>query len=366
MSGTTSPVVTVVCPTYNRGPALEATLRSALDQSLRELEVVVVADGCTDDTVDVVRRLSRADRRLRVVETTEPYGHPAKPRNLGAALGAGDLVAYLDHDDVWRADHLARAVRLVENGADVVASGYEHVVEDGTVTARSNVLELFWHPEIQELGPLFEPSRVLLRRGVLDGVGGWRPGVGLEDWDLWLRLADAGRRFATHVERTVRLLQHGASRRHATSRPHRFTLGRFAAAPAASACARTLRSSAVQVQLDEAAVDDIRQWYARLEGSGALVTPQGHDGGVEAALSATPRSDVRSLFDGLVVLQRRDGFDLALPLWSATGEGADRVRRRLAAVHAGQMRLITDVVTEAGGVPCAGPGNSPRPVVAAS
>lgn len=343
--------VAIICPTHDRGPAIGATIASVQAQTVSDWELLVVADGCRDQTAAVVRALAEEDPRVRLLETDRWYGHPSEPRNIGTAAARSETIAYLDHDDEWRPDHLACALGELSTRSPMVASGYEQVDAAGTALARSNNLELVWHEQIQELGPLFEPSRVVLRREVVEEVGGWRSGVGLEDWDLWLRLADAGHRFRTHVRRTALLLQDTRTRRYSTIRPHRLPLGQFEDPRQASSCRRELQSPHVFARLSSAAVEDVSAWYSELEASGSLVLPTGVTGPVATLLEGTSTEDFRSQFDDLVLLQRGRAIEISIPLWSATSESAARVASRLAGVHGRQFRIIAEIIRQYGGEP---------------
>lgn len=152
----------VLCPTYNRSVHILPTLRSVLAQTVDDWELLVLSDGSNDDTVAVASALAKTEPRIQVYPLNR-CGHPSGPRNEGLRRARGDYIAYLDHDDIWRPDHLAWRRTLFAAGADLAAMGYEAVDHSGTVTRRSGWWDLCWHPELQTLDPLFEPSRVAHR-----------------------------------------------------------------------------------------------------------------------------------------------------------------------------------------------------------
>src|SRR3954471_14883282 len=118
--------VSVICPTYNRSRLILKTIDSVLRQTMADWELLVVSDGCTDDTEEWVRRAGQDDPRVRL-HRIERSGHPAAPRNHGLAHARGRLIAYIDHDDLWHPDHLAQALAaLDQTGADLVAGGSEY------------------------------------------------------------------------------------------------------------------------------------------------------------------------------------------------------------------------------------------------
>jgi len=129
------PLVTVRIATYNRaGPLLEQCLPAVLGQSYERLEVIVVGDGCDDDTADRLRRLD--DPRVRFVNLPHQSVYPEQPRrrwqvagspamNLGAQLATGSWIAPDDDDDVFSADHVEVLLRAAQQtGSEMVYGQY--------------------------------------------------------------------------------------------------------------------------------------------------------------------------------------------------------------------------------------------------
>lgn len=177
----TRPRFTVVCPAYNRSTPISATIESVLSQTRGEFELLVGSDGSTDDTDDVVAGFARADRRVKLLRL-QHTGDPGLVRSRLCGDTDHPYVAYIDHDDLWREDHLAVLGAALDGGSPLAATGAEYRHEDGS----SSVLRgrsLIWHPELAVVDPYAEPSRVAHRRDVLNPAGGWRrAGRGLEDW----------------------------------------------------------------------------------------------------------------------------------------------------------------------------------------
>lgn len=365
----TSPLVSVICPTFNRSRRILPTLRSVRNQRFTDWELLVVSDGSTDDTDDVLAACAREDDRIRPLRTPR-HGHPSPVRQAGLARARGGIVAYLDHDDTWLPDHLASLVAAVERGADVVATGAVRVGPDGRVTSVTGPLDLLWHPELQLASPLFEPSRVAHRAGLSAAVGGWRAlASGLEDWDLWLRLADAGARFATVDARSARLADGGPSRRTRVPRGHQLWLAEFPTAAAAARAVAGLRAPGAAAELRAAARADQLVWYRSLAATGDLRWPEPHQPhGPPAGGDARPAS-VTELVErafaaagpGAVpwpelVVRREPRSDVAtvrvgLPLWCGTAEHAARLRELLWRRQPAQLALTQRVL---GGGPVEG------------
>jgi glycosyltransferase involved in cell wall biosynthesis len=115
------PLVTVIIAAYNRSEVLRFALASALAQTYRRLEVLVVGDACTDDSEQVVADAD--DPRVRWMNLERNTGSQAGPNNAGLDAARGELIAYLGQDDLWRPDHVALLVADLErSGADATST----------------------------------------------------------------------------------------------------------------------------------------------------------------------------------------------------------------------------------------------------
>jgi hypothetical protein len=121
----------VVIPLFNKAPHVEAAVRSALEQSLPPAEVIIVDDGSTDGSLDIVRSIS--DDRIRLLTRTPPGPGGYAARNLGIREASGDWIAFLDADDLWHRDHLASLSDAVASCAEPVGCAFAHfdVIEKG-------------------------------------------------------------------------------------------------------------------------------------------------------------------------------------------------------------------------------------------
>jgi glycosyltransferase involved in cell wall biosynthesis len=113
------PRVSVILATYNWASVLRYAIRSVLWQTFAHWELLVVGDGCTDDTAEVVG--SFKDPRIRWHNLPENTGNQSGPNNAGLRMAAGKYVAYLHQDDLWLPDHLAVLVNAMEPNAAVLA-----------------------------------------------------------------------------------------------------------------------------------------------------------------------------------------------------------------------------------------------------
>ncbi len=139
------PTVTVIVATYNRSNVLGYAIRSVLAQTRTDWELLVVGDGCTDDTAEVVA--SFADSRIRFVNLDPRVGDQSGPTNAGLARARGRYIALLNHDDLWFPDHLDAALAVLERtGADCTFSMQLEADPDGRWRVNATFPDDVWDP----------------------------------------------------------------------------------------------------------------------------------------------------------------------------------------------------------------------------
>jgi teichuronic acid biosynthesis glycosyltransferase TuaG len=218
-------VVSIIMPAFNAGRYVAESIRSVLGQACEGWELIVVDDGSTDDTADVVKSFAAAEGRVKYV--AQPNGGQASARNKGLSTARGDLVAFLDADDLWLPEKLKLQVAAIdESGADVVFSdGYIFSDDPSVETDKFAVVPGKTEgPEMFRL--LFERNRiatlsVLARRSVLDAAGLFdedRRCQNCEDYDLWLRLARRGAVFFGMTEKLMKYRRHAGASTYRESR----------------------------------------------------------------------------------------------------------------------------------------------------
>ncbi|MEX2454606.1 MAG: glycosyltransferase [Rhodospirillaceae bacterium] len=184
------PKVSVVLPTFNRADILPTALDSALAQTYGNFEVIVIDDGSTDGTADLMRRYN--DPRLRYLRQSENRGVGAA-RNLGIREAAGSLISFLDSDDAWRADKLERQVALFEErtgSTGLVYCGVE--TTDGRENSRIDlpVHRGYLHSRLLLSNVIVGGSCAMIRREVIPTVGYFDESLpAIEDYDFWVRIA---------------------------------------------------------------------------------------------------------------------------------------------------------------------------------
>lgn len=179
-------LVSIVIPTRNRAEYVREAVASALNQSHPEVEVIVVDDGSTDETPDLLTSLARKDDRLKVIRHAEGGGAP-RARNAGARVATGSVLAFLDDDCLFHREKLQRQLELLDQGHGVVYC--QQIIRD---------ISGGWVVE-GDPGATTRPIRgllrigtntILLRRGLFQEVGGFDEALPrLQDFELLLRLS---------------------------------------------------------------------------------------------------------------------------------------------------------------------------------
>jgi glycosyltransferase involved in cell wall biosynthesis len=184
-----SPLVTVIIPTYNWSAVLPYSIDSVLRQTMDDFELLVIGDGCTDDSEMVVTSIP--DSRVRWINLPSNTGHQAGPNNRGLREARGEFIAYLGHDDIWLGHHLECMIAALESSGAAVAYSLLSRIFPG----KSVGSPVF--PGLEGAGG-GTPSCTVYRRSVTDRIGGWGDYRELRlppDADLFSRAQEAG--FAT-------------------------------------------------------------------------------------------------------------------------------------------------------------------------
>jgi glycosyltransferase involved in cell wall biosynthesis len=187
--------VSVVIPTFNRATYLVNALESVISQTCAPLEIIVVDDGSTDNTADLAARFGDQIRYL-----TQQNSGPSSARNRGIREAQGDLIAFLDSDDVWLKEKLELQIEQFarKQFLGLVATGYFSCDENlaHPVQVPRPLLSVAVSKEILIRNPWPTPS-VMVSRRCFDTVGLFDEGLQFaEDWDMWIRIA---RRFPTET-----------------------------------------------------------------------------------------------------------------------------------------------------------------------
>lgn len=199
----TDPIVSVLLPVYNGAAHLAAAVDSVLRQTFTRFELIAVDDGSTDGSAAMLRSYPA------VCLVEQPNRGVAAARNAGLNMARGEFIAFIDQDDTWMPDKLARQAAFLQEhpGVGVVTSHEEIILAPGVSRPAWLRPEMLANPH-----PTYVPSALLIRRAVLDEVGRFgetfRCG---SDTDWLCRARDQGVDIQVLPEVLIRKGVHGAN-----------------------------------------------------------------------------------------------------------------------------------------------------------
>ncbi len=199
------PLVSVIIPTYNRGWIVKEAIDSVLDQDFTDYELIVVDDGSDDNTPEILAGYGGVITILH-----QSNKGVSSARNCGVAAASGQLIAFLDSDDLWLPGKLSTQVKFFKDHPDaVINQTQERWIRNGV---RVNPKQR--HHKFS--GMIFEhslalclvsPSAVMIKKSLFDEVGGFDEQFpACEDYDLWLRVSC---RYPVHLIDTPLIIKRG-------------------------------------------------------------------------------------------------------------------------------------------------------------
>ncbi len=182
-------LVSVIIPTFNRAHLIRETIDSVLKQTYQNFEIIIVDDGSTDNTAEVVK--SYSDPRISYFYQPNS-GLPAKARNVGLTRASGEFIAFLDSDDIWFPRKIERQLTEFAKNPELLGIGTNVLLFPGPRKIPSRL------PHDSRLdfktllkGSFLYNSSFLIRRSVIEAIGFLDEDCRLraaEDFDYWLRI----------------------------------------------------------------------------------------------------------------------------------------------------------------------------------
>lgn len=185
----------VVIPLYNKAAYIENTIKSVLDQTFTDYEIIIINDGSTDESEAVVRRFN--DERIQIYNQKNQGASVA--RNLGIEKAKYNYIAFLDADDLWMPDHLETLKSLVQTypNAGIFASRYQLVFKNGgnfipkfeDIPADSEgIISDYFKTSLPY--PVATSSSIAIPKYLFEEIGYFKPSISSgQDVDMWIRIA---------------------------------------------------------------------------------------------------------------------------------------------------------------------------------
>lgn len=188
--------ISVVMACRNSSEHVEEALLSILNQSIKTIELIIVDDGSTDDTLEIAQRYQSSDDRIKVISLPTSFG-PAVARNAGINSARGRWIGILDSDDIALPSRFAEQLKLGDSGNNLVLIGSNST----SVDQHGQIIRCHRYPtshntlidRLYRLGGFPPHSSMIYRASILRSVNSFNSRyVRSQDWDLWLRLSEKG------------------------------------------------------------------------------------------------------------------------------------------------------------------------------
>jgi len=200
-----NPLVSVIIPTYNRAWILNEAIESVLAQDFKDFELTIVDDGSTDNTRDL---LAEYEHSIRIIKKDNKGVSSA--RNSGIRSSKGDLIAFLDSDDLWLPRKLSNQVNLFRSNPRILISQTEEIwIRNGKRVnpgkRHQKVSGMIFKNSLDLC--LVSPSAVMMHRKIFNDIGLFDENLpACEDYDLWLRVST---RYPVHLIDTPLVIKRG-------------------------------------------------------------------------------------------------------------------------------------------------------------
>jgi len=157
--------------TYNRSNIIGYSVQSLISGSFQDWELLIIGDACTDDTASLIESIN--DPRIRFINLKQNCGEQSGPNNVGAEMAKGEYLAFLNHDDLWLPDHLARSIqRLRETGADLIFGQGLAIGQDGHTHSICGALCNVTHA--YQAWMSVPATLWVMRRNLMQQIGPWK------------------------------------------------------------------------------------------------------------------------------------------------------------------------------------------------
>ena len=188
-----NPIVSVIIPTYNRAHLVGRAIKSVLNQTYQDFELIIVDDGSTDNTDKIIKEFQEHDKRIKYIRHEKNKGGSAA-RNSGIKISRGEYIAFLDSDDEWLPRKMEKQEIKFQNALDnvgVIYSGFSCISESSgkiiakiTPTLRGNV-----YTNLLE-GCILGSPTPLIKKICFRKAGFFDETLpSCQDWDMWIRLS---------------------------------------------------------------------------------------------------------------------------------------------------------------------------------
>jgi glycosyltransferase involved in cell wall biosynthesis len=209
------PKISIIVPTYNSGRFIRRTILSVLSQFYTDWELLIIDDSSTDNTEELVNEFIKRDARIKFFKTLKNSGGPALPKNIGLENARGEYAVFLDHDDEWLPEKLNRQLELFDSSKNDklglvfcfvnIKDNYGKLLSKYKKGYRGNVIK-----QLANGNFILTSSCVMVRLSSLRKMVFFDVHFKIfDDWDMWLKLSEAGYEFDVVPQFLVNYIVHG-------------------------------------------------------------------------------------------------------------------------------------------------------------
>ena len=190
-----NPKISVIIPTYNRAHLIGRAIESVLHQTYHDLELIIIDDGSTDNTDDVINRFQQKDNRIIYLKHDKNKGGSAA-RNTGVKASRGKYISFLDSDDEWEPEKLKIETRILDDDKNLIicSTGYTFINEkNGRIIGTSKVQKGIIFQKTVLRGQGITTNDFIVDKGKVIKIGGFDEELpARQDWDFWIRITSVG------------------------------------------------------------------------------------------------------------------------------------------------------------------------------
>jgi len=191
-----NPLISVIMPVYNSEKYLSLAIESVLNQTIKDLEFLIIDDCSTDSSVEIIKKFMKKDKRIKLFKTNENSGGCTKPINVGLKNAKGKFIARMDADDLSNKNRFELQLEsLKESKADISSTNLDFIDEKGKVFLKRKYDLSDFSNLIQIESPIAHGT-ILAKKSVFDKYGLFDEKFKTsQDYDMWLRLWSRGVKF---------------------------------------------------------------------------------------------------------------------------------------------------------------------------
>lgn len=207
--------VSIITPAYNSSNFIKKTIETVINQTYKDWEYIIIDDCSTDNTSNIVNDFVKLDSRIKILKTSQNSKGPAVPKNIGIKHSTGEYIAFLDHDDEWLPEKLEKQLQIFKESKNDklglvscflnIKDKNNNLISLYNKNYKGNIIS-----QLAKGNFILTSSCVLIKSEIIKKIGLFDTILKVsDDWDMWLKIAEAGYFFDFVPEYLVNYIQHG-------------------------------------------------------------------------------------------------------------------------------------------------------------